>query len=318
MVAETAAPTPSFERVGPDHAGQRIDNFLLRLLKGVPRTRIYSMLRRGEVRVNRGRVKADYRVAAGDEIRLPPLRRPEESPSRSGPPPTAIERVRAAIIHEDRHLIVLDKPAGMAVHGGSGLSFGAIELLRAARTDCETLELVHRLDRETSGCLLIAKDRASLRELHAGMRDGGIDKHYLALLGGRWKGGAVEVDAPLAKNVLAGGERIVRTDPDGRAARTRFTPRERFGAATLVEATLMSGRTHQIRVHAAAIDRPLAGDPKYGDRDFNARLRRIGLKRMFLHAERLAFELRGRRHQIEAPLPDELQQTLDRLRRDGI
>ncbi|GAB4357534.1 MAG: 23S rRNA pseudouridine(955/2504/2580) synthase RluC [Gammaproteobacteria bacterium] len=270
-----------------DQAGQRIDNFLLRELKGVPKSRIYRILRKGEVRVNKGRAAPTYRLQSGDKVRIPPIRRgnaPTGSPGRA-----AVERVQSCLILEHPHFLVVDKPAGMAVHGGSGLSFGLIEAMRAWRSDLSYLELVHRLDRETSGCLLLAKRRSALRRLHTLIREGGMEKRYLALVQGHWKGGGRVVDLPLRKNQLQGGERVVRVDPAGKPSQTRFKVIDYYGDATLVEATLLTGRTHQIRVHAAHEGHPLAGDDKYGDPEWNRALRRLGLKRMFLHAHSLAF-----------------------------
>ncbi len=294
--------------------GQRIDNFLLRELRGVPRALVYRMLRRGEVRVNRGRVKADRRLARGDVVRIPPLRLPRE-PAVQGPPRGLVERIDRAVLHEDRELLILDKPAGLAVHGGSGLAFGVIELLRSARPHERALELAHRLDRETSGCLMLAKRRSALRTLHRLQREGRVEKRYLALLHGRLERNRVRVEAPLRKNLLRSGERVVRVSSSGRPARTDFRVVRRFRDATLVEAVLGTGRTHQIRVHAAHLGLPIAGDPKYGDGTADRRLRQLGLKRLFLHAASLRFPWPGREtpHRFEAPLPAELQRLLERL-----
>ena len=306
-------------RIEADSAGQRIDNFLLRELKGVPRSRLYRVLRKGEVRVNKGRVKADYRLQSGDLVRIPPLRLPEpREPARA--PDGERARVESAVLYEDARLLVVDKPAGLAVHGGSGLSYGLIETLRQVRPGAE-LELVHRLDRDTSGCLLIAKRRSTLRQLHESLRAGGMEKRYLALLVGELPRERISVDAPLAKNVLQGGERVVRVDETaGKPARTRFRRLERFEhhgqPLTLVEAELLTGRTHQIRVHAAHLGAPLAGDAKYGDFEANRRLKSMGLGRLFLHAAVLAFEVEHLNQplRIEAPLAAELEQVLTRLR----
>ncbi len=301
--------------ISPEEADQRIDNYLLRQLKGVPRSRIYRILRRGEVRVNKGRVKAEYRLKAGDQVRVPPVRTAAPVPV-SGAGSGAGDRLEQRIIYEDERLIVINKPSGMAVHGGSGLSFGVIEALRAARPGAHFLELVHRLDRETSGCLLIAKKRSELRMLHALLREGGIDKRYLALVRGRWNLGTRTITAPLAKNQMRGGERIVTVDADdGKAADSRFKPVEIYAQATLMEIELGTGRTHQIRVHAAHVNYPLAGDDKYGDDDFNKTLRDTGLRRLFLHAHSLAFTdpNTGRCIAVSAPLPPELRAVLDRL-----
>ena len=298
-----------------DHrsAGQRIDNFLMRELKGVPRSLIYRLLRKGEVRVNKGRVKAHRKLLEGDVVRIPPLRLP--SREEAGRPPAGqVERIEDAIIYEDKGLLVLNKPSGLAVHGGSGLSFGVIELLRAARPH-QPLELAHRLDRDTSGCLMVAKRRSALRTLQALQREGRIHKRYLALVAGTWARRRVEVKAPLEKNLLRGGERVVQVSPRGKPAHTRFRVVRTFADATLVEAVLMSGRTHQIRVHAAHLGTPILGDSKYGDAQANGAFRALGLKRLFLHAAELRFEWPedGRAYRVEAPLPPELENLLDRL-----
>lgn len=306
-------------RVASESAGQRIDNFLVRHLKGVPKSRVYRILRRGEVRVNKGRVKADYRLEAGDLVRIPPVRT-----SAAGTPTRvsdqSLARWEPGALYEDQRLLIVDKPAGLAVHGGSGLSWGLIEMLRQLRPGAE-LELVHRLDRETSGCLIISKRRSTLRSLHALMREGGIEKRYLALIAGMMKREREVVDAPLSKNVQQGGERIVRVDPkDGKPATTVFrrvqSLRLHSGeAATLVEAELITGRTHQIRVHAAHLGMPIAGDPKYGDAGFNRRLKALGLNRLFLHAHVLAFRPAHleRALRVESALPDELQGLIARI-----
>ncbi len=299
-------------------AGQRIDNFLLRELKGVPRSWVYRTLRKGEVRVNSGRIGPEYRLRPGDTVRIPPLRQGEERVP-AAPAAGLLQRLEDAILHEDEDLIVLDKPAGLAVHGGSGLSHGAIEALRAARGPHATLELVHRLDRDTSGCLLVAKKRSALRALHGLLRENGVEKRYLALLCGRWPRGTRMVDAPLRKSVLRGGERLVRAGGEGKAALTEFRWREDFAAATLVEAVLHSGRTHQIRVHAAHAGHPVAGDAKYGDPQCNRALREQGLKRLFLHAHALCFPRPSGTGEIRvtAPLDPDLEGLLSRLRAEA-
>ena len=315
MTATDLSPQPSVRllEIGSEDAGQRIDNYLLRHLKGVPRSLIYRILRRGEVRVNRGRIKAEYRLQEGDQVRVPPVR-------TAAPPPRleaggATERLEQRILYEDERLLVIDKPAGMAVHGGSGVSFGVIETLRAARPHAKFLELVHRLDRETSGCLLIAKKRSELRRLHELLREGLVEKRYLALVRGRWPGGERRVDAPLLKNQLRGGERIVTVTEDGKAADTLFRPLDIRAQASLMEVALGTGRTHQIRVHAAHVGHPLAGDEKYGDEEFNRQLRGLGLKRLFLHAHSIAYSDpdSGRDIHVSSPLPEELRLLLDRL-----
>jgi len=303
-------------RVGDAFAGQRLDNFLLRELSGVPRSRVYRLLRRGEVRVNGKRKQADYRLAADDEVRLPPLRdtpAPDDAPRRV--PDALLETVRQAIVHEDARVLVLNKPAGLAVHGGSGLAFGAIEALRALRPG-EPLELAHRLDRDTSGCLLVARTRAALRTMHALLREGGVEKHYTTLLAGRWRLGRKTIDAPVLTHARQGGERMVRVHREGKIAISAFTPVTQYrDLATLMDVSIQTGRTHQIRVHAAFAGHPVAGDEKYGDRDFNARLRTLGLRRMFLHASSVAFRWpeSGSKFLVAAPLPAELAAVLEKL-----
>ncbi|TVQ91817.1 MAG: RluA family pseudouridine synthase [Chromatiaceae bacterium] len=292
----------------------RVDNFLVSYLKGVPKSLIYRILRRGEVRLNKARVKPAQRLTEGDQLRIPPLRR-ALPPAPLQPSAGLTARLAAAVLYEDERLLVLDKPAGLAVHGGSGVSLGLIEGLRALRPGSE-LELVHRLDRDTSGCLVISKRRSTLRWLHAQFRDGAIDKRYLLLLSGPLPQPALTVDAPLLKNLLRGGERMVSVDPAaGKSARTHFRRLRCLGDLTLAEARLETGRTHQIRVHAQHLGTPIAGDDKYGDAAFNARLRRVGLKRLFLHASALSFRPHAEADavHIEAPLPAALAQVLARL-----
>jgi 23S rRNA pseudouridine955/2504/2580 synthase len=300
--------------VGPGEGGQRIDNFLLRELKGVPRSHIYRLLRRGEVRVNGRRAKPEQRLEDGDDVRLPPVR--VAAPETPGRVPDALRaEVRAAVIHEDERILALDKPSGLAVHGGSGLSFGAIEVLRADRPDSE-LELVHRLDRDTSGVLVVAKDRGSLRMMHALLRDGAVEKTYLALLKGRWTLGKKRIDAPLKTNLRQGGERVVKVHVEGKDAASTFKPVGSFGQqATLMEVEIHTGRTHQIRVHAAYAGHPIAGDDKYGEREFNLSMRELGLRRMFLHAHAIAFTWpdTGRKCRITAALPADLSAVVERL-----
>ena len=304
---------------GAGGEGQRLDNFLLKTLSGVPRSRVYRLLRKGEVRVNGKRSKADYRLAATDEVRLPPVRDvlPATAAARRLPD-ALLETVRASIIHQDARLLVLDKPAGLAVHGGSGLSFGAIEALRTL-FPAEALELAHRLDRDTSGCLLVARGRPALRHLHALLREGGVEKHYAALVAGRWRLGSKTIDAPVLTNSRQGGERVVRVHAAGKTAISRFTPRRNFRAmATLMDVAIDTGRTHQIRVHAAFAGHPVAGDDKYGDREVNRRLQKLGLRRMFLHAAELSFRWpdTGQPFRIAAVLPPDLASVLDRLERE--
>ncbi|MGD2112501.1 MAG: RluA family pseudouridine synthase [Gammaproteobacteria bacterium] len=298
--------------VSADEAGQRIDNFLARHLKGVPRSHIYRILRRGEVRVNSGRIQARYKVCAGDLVRIPPVRMAAPAVA-AGSGPGA--RLAPQILFENERCLVINKPAGMAVHGGSGISLGVIEALRNACPEAPYLELAHRLDRETSGCLLLARRRSFLRAFHAQQLANQVRKSYLALLAGTWKGGARTVDVPLRKNRLRGGERMVCVAADGKPAVSVFTPLTRYPDATLAEVELLTGRTHQIRVHAAHIGHPLAGDEKYGNPDYNARMREYGLRRMFLHARQLSFTdpANNRPIEVTAPLDSRLQAVLDRL-----
>jgi 23S rRNA pseudouridine955/2504/2580 synthase len=314
---DTAASSPTeYVLVDGGLAGQRLDNFLLTRIKGVPRSHIYRVLRRGEVRVNKGRAKPAYRLQEGDLVRIPPLR--QATPVEAGRPPRRLlERLEKAVIFEDERLIAVDKPAGLAVHGGSGLSFGLIEAMRVLRPRTD-LELVHRLDRDTSGCLLLSKRRSALRELHRLIRASAVDKRYIALLAGRLPRRQMEVDAPLRKNTLKSGERVVVVDPaEGKPARTLFRTLRRLGDLTLVEAELITGRTHQIRVHAVQLGAPVAGDDKYGDESVNRRLRGLGLKRLFLHASALTFALghAEKPMRIEAPLPPDLEAVISALQK---
>lgn len=315
MSENTAETRPRVRQVEilPDEAGQRIDNFLARHLKGVPKSYIHRILRRGEVRVNSGRIQAKYKLCEGDRVRIPPVR--VAVTEAVAPHPGAGMDLERRILFENAYCLVVNKPAGIAVHGGSGLSYGVIEALRATRPAAAYLELAHRLDRETSGCLVIAKRRSFLRSFHEQLRRGDVDKHYLALLAGRWEGGSRTVDAPLRKNQLRGGERMVTVDTEGKQAVTVFRPLARFAEDTLVEVELKTGRTHQIRVHAAHLAHPLAGDAKYGDAVCNRRLRALGLRRLWLHARRITFRLPQAEESIvlDAPLDADLEAVLDRL-----
>lgn len=306
-------PAVQWLEISSEQAGQRIDNFLLRHLKGVPKSRIYRLLRKGEVRVNRARKRPDYRLQAGDQLRVPPVRQAERQPVT--PSNGILERLSAAILYEDERLLVLDKPSGMAVHGGSGQSFGVIEGLRALRPKAPFLELVHRLDRDTSGCLMIAKKRSELRTLHELLRSGKVEKRYLLLARGNWQRGPHKIDEPLKKNQLRGGERLVRVDPEGKQARTHFRFLEACPGSSLMEAELKTGRTHQIRVHAMHAGHPLAGDSKYGDSVWNRALRSQGLKRLFLHAHFVAFQdlERNREIEVSAPLSDDLRKLIQQM-----
>jgi 23S rRNA pseudouridine955/2504/2580 synthase len=297
--------------VGPERDGQRVDNCLATLLKGVPKAHIYRLLRTGQVRVNGRRAKPDTRLAAGDKLRIPPVRTAERE-AVGMPPAAKLDEIRRAVIFEDRDFLAIDKPASLASHGGSGVAFGAIELLRAARPN-DHLELAHRLDRDTSGVLVFARSRRGLAGLQELIRLGETKKQYLCLLTGKLQRVKFDVNAPLRKSMLAGGERMVRVDDAGKPALTFFREIERYPGASLVEATLATGRTHQIRVHAAHAGHPLAGDPKYGEREADKRFRALGLKRMFLHAARFEFELGERAYSFSTPLPDDLRVVLDRL-----
>lgn len=301
--------------VAPEYAGQRIDNFLRTQLKGVPKTLIYRILRKGEVRVNKGRIKPEYKLQAGDVVRVPPLRLAE----RDEPAPLAqglLERLEASIVYEDSALIVMNKPAGIAVHGGSGLSYGVIEAFRQLRPESKDLELVHRLDRDTSGLLMIAKKRSMLRHLHDALRsERVVDKRYHALVRGSWPAAKKQIAVPLLKNNLRSGERMVEVNPEGKEALTEFKVLRRFGDfATLVEARPITGRTHQIRVHAKYAGHSIAGDSKYGDEDFTREIRELGGKRLFLHSAHLRVPMPdGSVLELDAPVDDIWRQTLERL-----
>lgn len=298
--------------VGDEAAGQRIDNFLLKIAKGVPKSHIYRVLRSGEVRVNKGRVQAEYRLQPGDRLRVPPMRTAER-PSQAAVPARDFE-----VAFEDEALIVVDKPAGVAVHGGSGVSFGVIEQLRRARPLAKFLELAHRLDRETSGLLVVAKKRLALTRLHDQFRDGLIRKRYLALVRGRWRNELQHVRLPLQKYLTAEGERRVSVGPEGKASHSIVRLVARWENFSLVEVELKTGRTHQIRVHLAHLGFPIAGDDKYGDFSLNRDLQKAGLRRMFLHAARLALPhpLSGAGVELESPLPAELRGFTDALERN--
>jgi 23S rRNA pseudouridine955/2504/2580 synthase len=304
-----------------DDAGTRLDNFLVRHLGDVPRTHVFRLLRKGEVRVNKKRARPDQRVMLGDIVRIPPVRRSEEVPapatSRTASP-SLQKLVLDSIVYEDADLIVFNKPPGVAVHGGSATDFGLIEAFRAARPDVPDAELVHRLDRETSGCLLVAKRRAALRDLHAQLREGATEKRYLALLCGKWNLGTKRIELTLDTDERRSGERHVAVRAHGKPSVSTFKPVQFFGnLATLVEVEIDTGKTHQIRVHAAHAGHPVAGDDKYGDRVFNGLLRDYGLKRMFLHSASMGFTRPGTREPMlaSAPLPEELSAVLDKLTR---
>ncbi|NYT62229.1 RluA family pseudouridine synthase [Alcaligenaceae bacterium] len=309
VITENPAPSVRFVEIGAEQAGQRIDNFLLRLCKGVPKSHLYKAIRGGEVRVNKGRIAADYRLEEGDTVRVPPIRLP--SPGQAKPVPPAV----FPIVFEDDAIIVINKPAGVAVHGGSGVSFGVIEQLRAARPDAPFLELAHRLDRDTSGLLLIAKRRKALVVLHDMMREGGGRKHYLALVVGDWVNDRQHIRLPLLKWLTASGERRVKVDALGKASHTIITLQKRYGRYSLLDAELRTGRTHQIRVHLAASGHSIVGDDKYGSDEIQARFAKLGFSRMFLHACRLELPhpLTGEPLVLTAPLPPACLQILDYL-----
>jgi len=298
-----------------ENSGQRIDNFLITLLKGVPKTRIYRIIRKGEVRVNKGRIDNKYRLEVGDNVRIPPIRvavRNNEIDLK----PRLKHSLEHHILYEDDVLIVLNKPAGFAVHGGSGISSGVIEALRVLRPDARFLELAHRLDKDTSGCLLVAKKRSSLKALHDLFRGDGVKKTYLALLVGKWDKKKQIVNAPLLRNTGKGGERLVKVSKAGKFAETRFRRIQAYPSFTLVEASPKTGRTHQIRVHAAWLGHPIVGDNRYGDEMLNKNLRKQGYKRLFLHAEQLQFAhpLSGEIMCFKAPLAAELEKSLNLMK----
>ena len=298
-------------RIDADGSGQRVDNFLHREMPGVPRSRVYRLLRRGEVRVNGGRVRADYRLEAGDEVRIPPVRLRAEG---ALPPADRAAAILEHVLYEDKRLLVVDKPAGVAVHGGSGISHGVIELLRAARPDLRDLSLAHRLDRETSGCLVIAKKRSALRALHEKFRQGVVEKNYLALVAGDWQLGERLIDKPLLVTHRKGGERHVIVSAEGKPAQTRVRLSRRYDRYSLVQCSPLTGRTHQIRVHLQDAGFPIAGDERYGDEDVNRRLQALGLPRLFLHAQSIAFpDEHGNELHFTAPLPDDLDRFLATL-----
>ncbi len=317
MVSLSTKNTPKAHKlvVQTEYEGQRLDNFLFTYLKGVPKTRIYRIIRKGEVRVNQGRIKPDYRLVVGDLLRIPPVRQEKPKPLLELPwNDRTAHHLLDQILFEDDGLIILNKPAGIAVHGGSGVSFGVIEALRYLKKNAKTLELVHRLDRDTSGCLMIAKKRSILRAVHEQLQNGMVEKIYWTLVKGQWQGGAA-VLAPLQKNHLQSGERMVRVSAEGQSALTEFKILGSTALATLMEAKPKTGRTHQIRVHAASVGHPIAGDPKYGEAEFNRVMKQNGLNRLFLHARQLILRLPGYQDplSIKAPLEPELQACLARF-----
>ena len=297
--------------VDSEQAGQRIDNYLRRVLPGIPKGRIYNILRRGEVRVNGGRVRAEYKLREGDEVRIPPVRvRIEGDPPSAGLAASVANRV----LFEDKRLLVIDKPSGIAVHGGSGVSHGVIEMLRHARPDLQDLSLVHRLDRETSGCLVLAKRRSALRELHERFREGQVEKNYLGLAVGDWQLGEKLIDEPLLVQNRQGGERHVIVNREGKPAQTRVNLSRKYGKYSLMQCSPLTGRTHQIRVHLEFYEHPLLGDERYGDGEANRAAKKLGLPRLFLHAQSIAFpDSSGNELHFTSPLADDLEQFLQRL-----
>ena len=316
-MTELVAKKVQLVTVTDDQDGQRLDNFLKTRLKGVPKSMLYRIIRKGEVRINKKRAKPDTRVQTDDIVRIPPVRMADKDQSEPLVGSRIQNLISDRILFEDDGLIVLNKPSGIAVHGGSGLSFGVIEALRQMRPESTFLELVHRLDRETSGCLMIAKKRSVLKRLHAYLRDGGMDKTYQALVVGRWKGKQHRIDSPLQKFHLASGERVVKVSREGKASLTNFRLLEHLQGATFVEAKPVTGRTHQIRVHTQFSGHPIAGDDKYTSREQNEPFKALGLKRLFLHAAKI--EIPGvdgeKALVIEAPLDDDLVSLLVKLRR---
>ena len=302
--------------ISEDESGQRIDNYLLAKLKGVPKSLIYRIVRKGEVRVNKGRIKPEYKLQTGDVVRVPPVRVAQQNDTQVSKNLNKVAALENQILFEDDCLIVLNKPSGIAVHGGSGLNFGVIEALRALRPEAHFLELVHRLDRDTSGILLIAKKRSALRNLHEQLRIKTVQKDYLALVRGQWQSHIKAIQAPLLKNELSSGERIVRVSEQGKPSETRFSIEERYPNATLVKASPVTGRTHQIRVHTQYAGHPIALDDKYGDKEFDEQMQKLGLNRLFLHAFSIRFEhpKTDETLRFNAPLDDKMKLVLKKLR----
>jgi len=316
--SEQGLPTQvMFVSIDEDQAGQRLDNFLMARLKGVPKSKIYNIIRKGEVRVNKGRTKPDYKICKGNEIRIPPIRIAEREPvAKASNVMTRL--LESSILFENEGLLVINKPPGLAVHGGSGVSLGLIETLRQMRPEARYLELIHRLDRDTSGCIMIAKKRSMLRHLQAALREksaSGITKVYQALVIGQWPKACRRVDAPLLKTEVADDERVVRVHPDGKPSLTEFKLLESYSNCSLVEARPITGRTHQIRVHAQHMGHSLVGDEKYGDDDFNKEMRELGVKRLFLHAAELGFYLPEAKEKtiVKAPLAKDLAEVIKKL-----
>ena len=315
---ETDTPNPRqrsavrAETVAAEHAGRRIDNFLLHLLKPAPKSLVYKLLRSGQVRVNGGRCKPDYRLNSGDVLRIPPV--VESIPGEIHIPDARLAQLAAAVLYEDEHFLIVDKPAGLACHGGTGVGYGVIEVARRLRPQIARLDLAHRLDRDTSGCLILTKQLEVLRGLHGEIRERQIEKRYCALLHGHLAPGLTSINAALAADRALGTEKRARVKADGKASETRIEQVDGVGPHSLVQMRLETGRMHQIRAHAQHIGHSVAGDRLYGDLAFNRDMASLGLKRLFLHAAAVAFELAGQRIEVAAPLPAELLAVLDRLR----
>lgn len=311
---ELTASSVNYVHIDEDRAGQRIDNFLITQLKGAPKSLIYRIVRKGEVRVNKGRIKPEYKLKPGDIVRVPPVKLPEaNTPTPVGK--GLAKQLREAVLYESAGLIIINKPHGLAVHGGSGVNLGLIESLRQIYPNERSLELVHRLDRDTSGCIMVAKKRSTLRAIHAQLRSGGIDKIYQALVIGGWPKSCQKVDAPLQKNVVQSGERMVRVDQEGKRSITAYRVLKNFGQFSLVEAKPITGRTHQIRVHCQHMGHPIVGDPKYGVDQVNQAQRQLGLNRLFLHAAQLKLidPSTEKKIDVKAPLDAKLLHAVKRL-----
>ena len=313
--SDKKTPSVHFIEITEANQGQRLDNFLLSLEKGVPKSRIYRALRKGEVRVNKGRKKQTYKLELGDSVRIPPLHTKQKG-SLTIVSDYIKRQLDASVLLEDNDLLIINKPSGLAVHAGSGIEQGIIEALRITRSELPYLELVHRLDRDTSGCLLLAKNRPALLDLQKQMLEHDIDKRYLTMLMGSWGKQERRIIEPLKKNTVTSGERMVRIDAEGKYAETLFIPLEQLPHAQLTEAVLFTGRTHQIRVHAAHAGHPLAGDDKYGDRSFNKAMKKSGLNRLFLHAWKLGIShpTSSEKLLIEAPIPKLLEDVINELK----
>lgn len=316
--SDSGAPNTSkvrFVTVTENNESQRIDNFLLLILKGVPKSKIYRIIRKGEVRVNKGRIKPEYKLVVGDVVRVPPVTvRAESAPVK--PSDKVVSLLQDSIIFENQELLVINKPSGLAVHGGSGINLGVIEAFRAMRPDEKFLELVHRLDRDTSGCLLIAKKRPMLKYLHQCLREDGMKKIYHTVVVGKWPSHVREVNAPLQKNELKSGERVVTVTKEGKPSLTKFRLIDRFKGYTLVEASPITGRTHQIRVHAAFAGYPILGDEKYGVDEINKSMKRLGARRLMLHAAELSVKLPSERKvtRFEAPYESSFRNVINSLK----